>query len=71
MTGVTAIRVDHDLATCETGVSDRAADDKPSCRVDEGAQPSLSQLLRNHRIDHVLGDVRSKLLGFDLLVVLR
>src|SRR2546422_4482908 len=70
MTRVAAIRVDHDLATGEPGISNRTSDDESPCGIDERAEVAILELGRNHGIDHVLGDVRTQLFGGDLLVVL-
>src|SRR6185312_4954477 len=66
---VTAVGVDHDLSTCEAGVGDGTADDKPPGRIDEGPVP-VAQLLGDHLVDDVLGHVGAQLLGLDLVVVL-
>src|SRR5216683_3645938 len=68
--GVTAVGVDHDLASSQPGIRDRSTDDETACRIDESADTAVFQLGWDHGIDDVLADVRAQLLGGDLFVML-
>ena len=65
-----AIRVDDNLAPCETRVSVRSADDKSPCRIDVILRVGIHQVLWRHRIDHILAHVRPQLFGRDFFAVL-
>lgn len=66
----TAVRVDDDLATGETGVALRAADDEVAARVNVHDRVLVEILLRNHNFHDLLHDLRAQLFQRDLLRVL-
>src|SRR5260370_1171043 len=67
---VTAIGVDHDLASSQAGICHRSTDDETARGIDESAYAAVFQLGWDHGIEDVLADVRGQLLGGDRFVML-
>ena len=57
MTAHTAVGVDDDLATRESGITDGAADDEASGRVDVHVVVVVGELCRDDRLDDVLDEI--------------
>src|SRR5581483_7231961 len=65
-----AIGINDDLATGESSVAHRAADDKPPGWVHQEARPVIQHLFRNDRSDDLLDDLSLDLIVIDVRRVL-
>src|SRR5260370_36852889 len=54
MAGDTAVRVDDDLASGQTGIAGRSADDELAARVDHDLRVGIDQHAPEHRVDDQL-----------------
>ena len=70
MTTDTAVGIDDNLASRQSGIAVRAADDKTSCRIDEDLGVRVDHRRIHNRIDDILADILVNLLLADLLVML-
>ena len=70
VTADTAVGIDDNLASCQTGIAVRAADDKTSRRIDKYLGVRVNHRCVHNRIDDILADILVNLFLRDLLVVL-
>jgi hypothetical protein len=67
----TAVTVDDDLPSRQTGVAEWAADDESARGVEVVDRPLVDELLREHRIDDVLLELDAEGVEGDVLAVHR
>ena len=70
MTCISAVGVNNDLTSCQSGITVRSTDDETSGRVDKEFRVLVDELLRQNRLEDIFLNVLVNLLLCHILIML-